>query len=212
VQPKSLLAKGIASVLSATGLEVADTEDVVRWARGGGRRIVVVIMTAPGGVDLFRELRKARCGAATVAVVESDSPMAYVEALKAGACSAVDAKCPPEQLVAVAKAALSEHTLLPVEVMHHLVSSSYPVSAPRLSSQEVEVLRALADGMTVKALADSFMYSPREMHRRLRKLYDRMGAANRTRAIVLATRWGLVSTEEQNVVDIDALSHTVTPS
>jgi DNA-binding NarL/FixJ family response regulator len=53
-------------------------------------------------------------------------------------------------------------------------------------------LQALASGETVAELSLRLGYSEREMYRRLRRLYSRIGATGRTDALLRASRWGLL--------------------
>ncbi|HEX8630188.1 MAG TPA: hypothetical protein VF755_18680, partial [Catenuloplanes sp.] len=59
--------------------------------------------------------------------------------------------------------------------------------------REVSWLRALVDGVTVASLARAVGYSQREMYRVLASLYARLGADNRTGALLHADRWGLLT-------------------
>jgi DNA-binding CsgD family transcriptional regulator len=56
-------------------------------------------------------------------------------------------------------------------------------------------LRHLADSGTVASLARTVGYSEREMYRLLGGVYARLGASNRTEALLLAERWGLLEGE-----------------
>lgn len=199
VDVKPIFARGLESVLSDAGIAVDHPGDVVDWAVGPGSRVAIVAMSLASWREVIRDLRCARLDTAVVVVVDAQSPAAYAEALMAGACSAVRRDAPVEELAAVVDAAMRGFSLLPVGTAQRLVDASVATSTTRVSSSEVELLRALVKGDSVAALADELGYSEREMHRKLRKLYDRIGAANRTRAVVLATRWGLAASEEDHI-------------
>ena len=55
-----------------------------------------------------------------------------------------------------------------------------------IDGRQAEWLRSLSQGMTVDELADRAGYSERAMYRQLRRLYERLGAANRTEALLQA--------------------------
>jgi DNA-binding CsgD family transcriptional regulator len=61
-----------------------------------------------------------------------------------------------------------------------------------LDVEEVTWLRSLAAGETVAELSLRLGYSERELYRRLRRLYSKMGASGRTDALLRAVRWGLL--------------------
>jgi DNA-binding NarL/FixJ family response regulator len=54
------------------------------------------------------------------------------------------------------------------------------------SSREIGWLRDLANGVSVGRIAEGAGYSERMMFRLLRDLYARLGARNRTEALMLA--------------------------
>lgn len=53
-------------------------------------------------------------------------------------------------------------------------------------------LEALSNGISTAQLAGQIGFSEREMYRRLRDLYGRMGVRNRTEALVWATYCGII--------------------
>lgn len=203
IDPNPLFVRGVASVLTDAGIKVDSTKNILDWALGPGARAVIVALSAPSARSLIVDLRSVRSDIAIVAVIEAGNPAAYAGALKIGACSAIQREAPARKLSAVVDAAVLGLSLLPVGVIRHMVRLSPSQTRPCLSSGEVATLRALANGDSVAALAERLSYSQREMHRRLRKLYDRIGASNRTHAIVLATRWGVVGVEEEDHIVID---------
>jgi DNA-binding CsgD family transcriptional regulator len=97
-------------------------------------------------------------------------------------------------VLAVVRAAATGHTLLPLRVARGLCRS-HAGRAPELLARERSWLRHLADSGTVASLAATAGYSEREMYRLLGSIYTRLGASNRTEALLLAERWGLLQTE-----------------
>lgn len=192
IDSNAVFARGVASVLADAGIETDVTGDVPDWIQGPGARVAVVGFSGAFGADVIRELRHARPDCAIVALIDEETPETYAAALRAGASSAVWRKAPAAAIPSVVDAALQGFSLLPVGVAHRLGCAADLSSLPGLSTSDAEMLRALARGESVTALSKERGYSEREMHRRLRKLYDRMGAANRAEAIVLAAQWHLL--------------------
>ena len=85
-------------------------------------------------------------------------------------------------------------TLLPVAVARALNRPSVSGS-PELGARDLEYLRTLANGATVAGLARRYGYSEREMYRLLSSVYRQLGAQNRTEALLLAQRFGLLGEE-----------------
>ena len=66
-------------------------------------------------------------------------------------------------------------------------------SGPQLSPREGQVLRLLADGMSVAGIAKQLFVSESTAKTHISKLYEKLGAANRAQALVTAMRIGLLS-------------------
>ena len=130
----------------------------------------------------------------TVHVLEQDSLQAWTDALRAGATGAFATDAELDQIVRVVRSAAAGQTLLPLRVARAL-GRGRSGPPPRLERTERQYLRRLADGGTVAGLARASGWSEREMYRLLSALYVRLGATNRTEALLLAERWGLLDEE-----------------
>jgi len=130
----------------------------------------------------------------SVHVLPEGSVQAYTDALRAGATGAFSTDAELDHVVRVVRSAAAGQTLLPLRVAQAL-SRRRAGSPPQLQRHERQYLRRLADGGTVAGLARSAGYSEREMYRLLSAVYGRLGATNRTEALLLAERWGLLDEE-----------------
>ena len=129
-----------------------------------------------------------------VHVLPDGSVQTYADALRAGATGAFPADAELDHVLRVVRSAAVGQTLLPLRVASAL-SRRRAGSPPQLERHERQYLRRLADGGTVGGLARSAGYSEREMYRLLSAVYARLGATNRTEALLLAERWGLLDEE-----------------
>jgi DNA-binding NarL/FixJ family response regulator len=126
-----------------------------------------------------------------VHVVDDATSEASAEALRLGATGVIALDAELSQVIGVVRAAADGQTLLPRQVARSLCRSQVgPV--PQLLTKERDWLRHLADCGTVAGLARTVGYSEREMYRLLGGVYARLGASNRTEALLLAERWGLL--------------------
>jgi DNA-binding NarL/FixJ family response regulator len=113
--------------------------------------------------------------------------------LQAGATGSIDLNASADDVFLTLHAAMSQHTVLPTLLARRMVRDTSIVLRPGgVGDDEVSWLRALASGETVAALGRRLGYSEREMYRRLRRLYSRMGARGRTEALLRAAKWGLL--------------------
>lgn len=156
---------------------------------------IVVVVPAEQALTVLTVVREAAGEEApTVHVVEEATAEACAEALRVGATGVVALDAELGQVIGVVRAAAGGQTLLPRQIAKALCrQQAGPV--PQLLPRERDWLRHLADSGTVASLARTVGYSEREMYRLLGGVYARLGASNRTEALVLAERWGLLEGE-----------------
>ena len=64
-----------------------------------------------------------------------------------------------------------------------------------LTTRENEILQLLGKGLSVAQVATELYISPSTAKTHMSKLYDKLGASNRTQAVMAAVRLGLLSTQ-----------------
>lgn len=67
------------------------------------------------------------------------------------------------------------------------------ITPPRLSRRQCEVLTLLADGLTTDLAAERLGLSPETVRTHVKAATARLQARNRTHAVVLAIRAGLIA-------------------
>jgi DNA-binding NarL/FixJ family response regulator len=136
--------------------------------------------------------------APVVALVEPGDAETVAHALHHGAVAAVEWQAETGRIVEVAEAAARGDALLPSTTARDLPGYGGDPHAerPQVDEEEIEWLEELAQGATVVGLADDYGYSERVMFRRLHDLYGRLGAGNRSEALINAVRFGLLREAE----------------
>jgi two-component system nitrate/nitrite response regulator NarL len=66
------------------------------------------------------------------------------------------------------------------------------LARPQLSGRELEILTLVAQGFSTPDIAAELHLSPATIKTHLNKIYDRLGVADRTSAVVAAIRRGLL--------------------
>lgn len=155
---------------------------------------LVAVLSVHEGAALSALQLVGRPGLEAVHVLLEASAQAYSNALRAGATGAFLESAELPQVIRTIRSAAVGYTLLPAGVAK---AFSRPHASPRhqLEQHELTYLRVLADGATVSGLARQAGYSEREMYRLLSGMYSRLGAHNRTEALLLAERMGLLEEE-----------------
>lgn len=183
--------RGIVSVLVEAGCDVDPCDDLRAWVQEDGRRGVVVSVEHDGrGLRHIGALRAQRSDLAIVALLAERN--ACQPALQAGANSALEQHASLDLVVEAVLHALEGRTVLPTPMARDLVVGPAEPPTVELSPDERQWLRALAAGSTVAEIAEDAAYSNREMHRLLRGIYDRLGAENRSQALISVARQGIV--------------------
>ncbi len=189
-----LFGRGLSDALDRAGAPtvlVRDPADVAGLVADAGARLVI----AP--VDAFTRVRGSltdhvAVGLRTAVLVDDDGPEHYRRARREGAHAVVPVTLRPPLMVAALLAALRGYTLLPSATARSLCRSITQAAPVDLPARELGWLRQIAAGVTVADLAHRSSYSEREMYRLLGAAYRRLGASNRSEALIAAQRAGLL--------------------
>jgi DNA-binding NarL/FixJ family response regulator len=112
--------------------------------------------------------------------------------LRAGTAGLFDSRLPDRDLAQALSTALRGFVVLPASIADGITSRlEEPPQDLRLSERDTEILCLLARGASLAAIATKTQCSERHLRRITADLLERIGAANRTHAAALATRWGL---------------------
>lgn len=125
-----------------------------------------------------------------VAVVTELDPALYRRAISMGV-GVVHHDTSTEIIAHVIESAGHGEALLPMSVARRLMSDAdarSDVDDNRLDALEQQLLRGLATGETVVAMAERFHFSERTIRRRLQSAYLKLGADDRVEAIRIVER------------------------
>jgi DNA-binding NarL/FixJ family response regulator len=194
--PFPLFRHGVRMALAEAGLDAESPTDLLTWARIDEPRLLLFTVRTAQDWDLLPELCQARAGTTVIAVLEDASVSASVRALHAGAAGILPRDATLPAMREVVGAAVRGDSLVPTPVLRALTewqpSAEPATGAGRPSAAERDWLRHLARGDNVAAVATRAGYSERMMFRLLRDLYTKIGAANRTEAMIKARDEGWI--------------------
>jgi len=184
--------RGLGSALAAAGYRVEDIDDLRVQAVAD---VDVLLFTVRSANDwqVLRDAATVNPDVKLVALLVDATPDRHAEALRCGAHGTVAWESPPESIVPIVVGVLEGQTVLPTAVARAIAIGGAPLYDPEwVTPEEVDWLRLLARGVSVQQLAQKVGYSERALYRLLHGLYGRMRVANRTEAILQASRWGLL--------------------
>jgi DNA-binding NarL/FixJ family response regulator len=149
---------------------------------------------ARNGVEVARGLRKM-APSTKIVVFTNFGQEAYIKAMMAIGVDAYLLKdTPPAEVVHTLRMVLQGRSVFSSEVSSMLVQAylGRANESVKLSSREAGVMQLVADGKTNEEIADSMGVSPKAVQVHLTNIYSKLGARNRTEALVIAARNGLV--------------------
>ena len=173
----------------------ADTAaDGVRQAAALSPHVVIMDLRLPdgSGLEATRQLRKAHPTMGIVVLTMYAGDDQLFGALEAGASAFVPKSAPADDVIAAARHAASNPNAFTAADLAEAMKRRLAPSGPQLSPREGQVLKLLADGMSVAGIAKQLYVSESTAKTHISKLYEKLGAANRAQALMTALRLGLL--------------------
>ena len=157
--------------------------------------VVVTDVRLPDGtgLDLVKALRgeSKEIGLVVLTMYAGDEQL--FAALEAGASAFVAKDAPADDVVAAARHASVSPCSFAAANLADAMRRRMSPTGPQLSPREAEVLRLLAEGLGVSAIARTLFVSESTAKTHISKIYEKLGAANRAQAIMNAIRTGLLT-------------------
>lgn len=189
--------RGMAGLLEDSAFEVVVSEALSTWTPHKDGSCIVLGVDAPDDVGLLRPFREDHPYTPVVVVVSELDISTFARLIRSGATAVVAEHEPAEVIHRVISEALAGRVSIEGDLAQSLAGLVPDVGAIArwVTDREVDWLRAMAAGITVLELAEDVGYSERAMFRQLKEMYRRIGAKNRTEALLWASRRGLLAEE-----------------
>jgi DNA-binding NarL/FixJ family response regulator len=174
--------------------EAGTANDGVRLAGALHPDVVIMDLRLPDGSGLSatRALRKASPTMGIVVLTMYAGDDQLFGALEAGASAFVPKSAPADDVVAAARHAATNPNAFTAADLADAMKRRLSPSGPQLSPREGQVLKLLADGMSVAGIAKQLYVSESTAKTHISKLYEKLGAGNRAQALMTALRLGLL--------------------
>jgi DNA-binding NarL/FixJ family response regulator len=197
IDPLPVYRRGIAAILADHELEVHTPADVLAWARGRRRSLVLLSVLSAEDWDVLAELCRSRPQTLVIAVTADDGGGAGARAVRLGARSVLPRQATARAVERAVVATIEGEAIMPAAVASALSEARQPVPASHvtLSAEQIAWLRNLSEGRTVAVLAKEAGYSERAMYRFLRGVYEQLGVRTRVEAIVRVQEAGWLAGE-----------------
>jgi DNA-binding NarL/FixJ family response regulator len=153
--------------------------------------ITLMDLRLPGtnGTDTLIAMRGEFPRAHIIMLTSSDSDGEIQRAMRAGASAYILKSMPKDELLNVVRSVHAGRRHIPAEVAARLAEH---LGDEDLTSRELEVLRFIRDGYRNKQIADQMTIAESTVNFHIKNLVDKLGANDRTHAVTIALRRGLL--------------------
>ncbi len=171
--------------------QAANAVEAVAEFRRHRPAITLMDLRLPGtnGTDTLIAIRGEFPRARIIMLTTSDSDGEIQRALRAGAAAYVLKSMPKDELLAVIRGVHSGGRHIPPEVAARIAEH---LGEEDLTTRELEVLRLIRDGYRNKQIADQLAIAETTVNFHIKNLVDKLGANDRTHAVTIALRRGLL--------------------
>ena len=150
--------------------------------------LVDVRMPGLGGVEAARRILSAVPQAAVIMMTMAEDVEGVARAVNAGARGYLVKDASREELVAMVTQALQDVAARQLPRARTEVDSA----APPLTERELQVLRGMGRGRSNAEIGRELYLSEDTVKTHARRLFRKLGAADRAQAVAMGFRWGLV--------------------
>ena len=158
--------------------------------------VALLDIRMPGldGVSVAQRVKLAGLNTAIVTLTSYDAQQYVIASLRAGARGFVLKTVSPKELTTAINTVAKGGLYLDPEVAS--VVGSQDFIPEQLSAREREVLLLAAKGLSSKEVAKRLYISERTVQTHLASIYDKLGSRNKTEALLLALKYGVVTLDE----------------
>ena len=153
--------------------------------------VTLMDLVLPGvnGTDVLVAIRGEFPRARIVMLTTSDSDGEIERAFRAGAYAYVLKSAPKNELLAIIRSVHAGRKHMPAEIAARIAEH---LGVDDLTARELEVLRLIRDGHRNKQIADRLAIAETTVNFHIKNLVDKLGANDRTHAVTIAMRRGLL--------------------
>jgi DNA-binding NarL/FixJ family response regulator len=210
VDDQRLFTKGLSGLVDMLpGVEVVGVayngEEAVALCRREEPDVVLMDISMPkmDGISATREIRALLPQTAVIILTGHEEDEHVFEGIKAGAQGYLLKDSDPEDLSRAIQSVYAGNTIIAPDLAQKMLntfeygrSKSPQLSPPPLTERELEVIRALAQGMSDRQIAGSLGISEKTVRNHTSNIYRKLHIFDRTQAVIYAIREGVIDVEE----------------
>lgn len=172
--------------------QAANAAEAIAEFRRHRPDITLMDLRLPGtnGTDTLISIRGEYPDARIIMLTTSDGDGDIQRAMRAGAWGYILKSMPQEELLDVVRSVHAGRRHVPAEVAARLAEHW---GEEDLTTRELEVLRLIRDGYRNKQIADQLVIAETTVSFHIKNLVNKLGANDRTHAVTIALRRGLLN-------------------
>jgi len=184
--------------------EASDGEEAVKLATELKPDVVIMDIAMPklNGVEATKQIKERQPSIAVLILTAYDYDQYIFGLLEAGAAGYLLKGVRARELVDAVRAVYAGESVLHPVIARRVIErlkSPHPGETQAfelLSAREMEVLKLAATGISNKEIAEQLFLSPRTVQVHLGNIFNKLGVASRTEAILYGLRRGLLTLED----------------
>jgi DNA-binding NarL/FixJ family response regulator len=211
VDDQRLFTRGLSGLVAMlAGVEVVgvayDGEEAVALCRREEPDVVLMDISMPrmDGISATREIKDLLPQTAVVILTGHEEDEHVFEGIKAGAQGYLLKDSEPEDLSRAIHTVYAGNTIIAPDLAQKMLTTfdvggregNARLAPPPLTERELEVIRALARGMSDRQIASSLDISEKTVRNHTSNIYRKLHIFDRTQAVIYAVREGVIDVED----------------
>ncbi len=198
IDDHTMLRQGLRRALESEGVKVvgeaSDGEEGVRVALAARPDVVLMDVSMPNmdGIDATRQLVGADNRIRVVMLTMHIDRDIIDRAIKAGAVGYLTKDASISEVVEAIRIAANGDKVMSPRLAEAMLTEAHKDTDGIISAREEEVLQLVADGFGTTEIADKLFISQKTVKNHLASIYDKLDARDRTQAVLMAVRMGIV--------------------
>jgi DNA-binding NarL/FixJ family response regulator len=196
VDDHPLVREGIASVINSQPdmlmvAQASNGNEAIQYFRKYKPDVTVMDLRLPdmSGIDAMIAIRTEFPGARIMVLTTFEADTEIQRALTAGAYAYLLKSMPPEEMAETVRQVHAGKKRIPPEVAAHLAEH---LGDEALTEREVEVLRWVMAGNRNRDIAQHLFISEETVKAHMKHIMEKLGASDRTQALTIAARRGII--------------------
>ena len=196
VDDHPLLRAGIAAIINSQAdmimvSQAANGAEAIQKFREHRPDVTLMDLRLPGisGIDALIGIRAEFADARIIMFTTFEGDVEIQRALEAGARGYLLKNMPPDELVEVIRQVHAGKKRVPPDVAAHIAEH---MGDENLTSREVEVLQQVVAGKKNREIGKHLFISEETVKVHLKHVMEKLGAKDRTQAVAIAVRRGIV--------------------